>query len=74
MNLWRRFQELLPTDPLLVGEVLAHNADGTSTLEAPDGAVYRARGQSVAVGNNAFVRGGVVQGPAPDLPAYEAEV
>jgi hypothetical protein len=36
--------------------------------------VYRARGQGVAVGLKAWVRGGVVEGPAPDLPAYEVEV
>ena len=74
MNLWARFKDLLPSTPLLVGEVLAHNPDGTSTLEAPDGAVFRVRGQGVAGGLHAWVRGGVVEGEAPDLPVYEAEV
>ncbi|MEW6487663.1 MAG: hypothetical protein AB1578_07085 [Thermodesulfobacteriota bacterium] len=75
MNLLRRLQALVPaTAPLLVGEVLSHNLDGTSTLQAPDGAVYRARGQDVAVGLKAWVRGGVVEGEAPALTGYDVEV
>ena len=75
MNLLRRFQSLVPAPaPLLVGEVLSHNLDGTSTLQAPDGAVYRARGQQVLVGAMAWVRGGAVEGEAPALPAHEVDV
>lgn len=74
MNLWRRFQTLLPSDPLLVGEVVSHNADGTSTLQAPDGAYLRVRGQGVTVGLMAFVRGGRIEGEAPNLPDYEVDV
>lgn len=73
-NLLAAFRNLFPQPPLLVGEVLTHNADGTSTLELPDGAQTRARGQAVAVGSKAFLRGGVVEGEAPNLPAYNAEV
>lgn len=74
MNIWRRFRDLIPSDPLQMGEVLSHNADGTSSIELPGGAVVRARGQGVPIGTNAFVRGGVVEGEAPTLPYYEYTV
>ncbi len=74
MNLYKRLLDLLPRDILLVGEVTAHNLDGTSTVELPDGSLIRARGQSVSVGNKAFVEAGQIQGEAPDLPAYDVEI
>lgn len=73
-NIWRRFQDLLPEDPLLIGEVLAHNTDGTSTVELIGGGTLRVRGQSVAIGKNAFIRGGVIEGEAPDLPGQTIEI
>ena len=74
MNTWRDFEALLPADPLLIGEVTAHNADGTSTVELPSGDTLRVRGQGVSVGNNAFVQTGQVQGEAPDLPVVSVEI
>jgi hypothetical protein len=74
VNGYRRFQALLPDDPLLVGEVIAHNADGSSTIEMPGGGIMRVQGQQVAVGDNAFVQGGVVIDEAPDLPFVEVVV
>lgn len=73
-NPWTAFKKLLPSDPLLVADVLAHNADGTSTVQTPDGATMRVRGQSVAVGLKAFVRGGQIEGEAPSLTTYTVEV
>lgn len=74
MNLYRRLLEIIPADPLLIGEVTAHNADGTSTVELPSGDTLRVRGQGVSVGNNAFVQTGQVQGEAPDLPVVSVEI
>lgn len=73
-NLWKEFQSLLPSDPLLIVTVLAHNSDGTSTVEFPGGGQATARGQSVAVGSKAFIQGNQIQGEAPDLPLHEFEV
>lgn len=77
-NLYQRLRAILPPSPTLIAEVLAHNADGTSTLRLPTGlgqdtyavgvavgAVFTARGTSVAVGLYAYVRDGVVQAQAP---------
>ena len=74
MNLFNQFKKLLPTQHLLVGEVVSHNADGTSTVNLPSGATIRARGQGVAVNDNAFVRDGEIAGQAPNLPVTNVTV
>lgn len=75
-NLWAQFVALSVPPQLLVGEVLAHRTDGsnTSLIELPGGGHLVANGQSVAVGQMAFVRAGKVEGSAPLLPALEIEV
>lgn len=72
MNVFNKFLALLPGRPLLVGEVIAHNADGTSAIELPGNIVIWVDGQTVAVGLKAFVQDGRVQGQAPDLPVLQA--
>lgn len=47
---------------------------GSSTLQLLDGATIVARGTTVPVGNKAFVRAGLVEGPAPNLPLVEVEI
>lgn len=73
-NPWTRFRELTAGPPLLVGEVTAHNADGTSTIETPNGASVRVQGQGVAVNSNAYYRDGRIEGEAPSLPIVEVTV
>jgi hypothetical protein len=74
MNLWKRFQDLLPKEPLLVATVTAHNSDGTSTVQFPGGGYALVKGQGVAVGLTAYVQGGWIKGEAPELTVYEFEV
>lgn len=74
MNQWKEFDGLLPRDPLMVAEVVAHNIDGTSTVQFPNGSQLRVRGQGVAVGAFAFVRGGELRGEAPAIFAIVLEV
>lgn len=74
-NIWTSFLRLLPSNPLLVGTVADNTSeDGTSVLTLPDGSIVRVRGHGVAVGSKAFFRAGVIEGEAPDLPAYVAEI
>ena len=68
MNIFAKFQKLIARPPTTVGLVTAHNADGTSTIQTPAGGSFRAKGQSVSVSSNAYVRDGVVIGAAPTLP------
>lgn len=78
-NLFSRLRGLLPAEPVILARVVSHDAtDDTSLLELPlglplvpvtlgvsTGGQFRARGRGVAVGQNAFVRGGVVESQAP---------
>lgn len=74
-NLYRALLELLPEDPLQVATVaMVHASEGASTVTWPGGAQTRVRGTSVAAGLPAFVRGGVIEGPAPVLTLETIEV
>lgn len=77
-NAYVRLRRLLPPSPVWVGKVLAHYSDDTSLVELPtnEGAVgvasglavgsrVRVRGTTVAVGQRAFIRDGVIETQAP---------
>lgn len=77
-NPWSRWQSLTPEPALMVGEVVSIDAvAGTSVVQIPPvagGSLLRVSGTSVAVGDRAFVRGGVIEGAAPELELVEVEV
>jgi hypothetical protein len=60
------FEDLLPRDPLVVGTVL-HSVGGVTTVTLYDGGSLKVRG-SASVGSKVYIRGGIIQGAAPDLP------
>lgn len=80
VNVWSRLKAMIPPSPLLIGKVLElHADDDTSTIQLlmnggsqtydealQAGNIIRARGQFVPVGQNAFVRDGVIETKAPD--------
>lgn len=68
-NLYKQFRDLLPADPLLVGTVVAVDGD-LAVIEQPGGGLLNARGVA-SVGRRVFVRGGAIEGEAPDLPYVE---
>lgn len=77
MNLFVEILKIVKRDPdiaqpELVGDVVATHADGTVTVELPGGGQVRARG-TAAVSDRVFVKGGVLTGPAPDLPFVTVE-
>lgn len=65
-NVYRDFLDLLPPRPLQVGTVLSISSE-VSTIELPGGGILQARGQST-VGQRVFVRDGLIEGAAPNLP------
>ena len=71
-NIYRTFLNLLPARPLQVGTVLAI-ADGVATIELPGGGRLQARGAATD-GQRVFVRDGVIEGAAPNLPIEVIEV
>lgn len=73
-SIYRALRQLLPQPAVLIADIVAINADNTSTVEFPDGSQQRVRGTSVAVGQPAFVRNGIVEGLAPAREATTIEV
>jgi len=74
-NFWTRFAKLLPQSPLLIGTVLSIDfSSGASMVQLPGGGTLNVRGTDVAVGQKAFVRNGLIEGTAPDLPVVEIEI
>lgn len=74
VDLWQRFRGLGPSTTTLVATVTAHNPDGTSTLETPEGYPMRALGQGVVVGAVAYVREGRILGTAANLPTLNLTI
>ena len=70
-NLFKRFQLLIPTHPLRVGDVIAYS-NGVATIQE-QGGVATARGEAI-VGDRVFFRNGAIEGPAPDLTIEIIEV
>ena len=67
-NPFKALQELLPTPPLQIGEVVAVE-DGVATIEVPvigTGVLATARGD-VSPGQRVFFRDGAIESTAPDL-------
>ncbi len=71
-NIYRTFLDLLPARPLQVGTVLSVSG-GIVNVELPGGGHLQARGSATA-GQRVFVRDGLVEGAAPDLPVVIIEI
>lgn len=71
-NFYKRLIDLLPKNPLQVGEVVAVS-NGVATIELPGGSLQQALG-SASVGDRVFFRGGAIEGPAPSLTLVEIDV
>jgi len=74
VDVWKRFEGLLPSQTVIIATVSAINSDGTSSLTTPEGGTLRAIGTDVGVGANVYVQFGRITGPAPTLPAYNLTV
>lgn len=71
-NIYREFLALLPPRPLQVGTVTAVSGS-RCTVELPGGGTLQVRG-SASVGQNVFVRDGLVEGVAPALTIVPIEI
>jgi len=67
INPFVALQRLFAGQPITVVTIITHNADQTSTVQSAGGSQYRVKGQSVAVGKKAFVRGEQIISEAPSL-------
>ncbi len=71
-NLFTAFIELLPSYPLQLATITAIDGE-VARLELPGGGVLTARGTG-AVGDQVFVRDGVIEGQAPSMPFVSVEI
>lgn len=74
LNPWQQWRGLQPAPRTLWARVIELHPDGTATVELPGGDRFRARGHGVAMNAAAFVRGGEVIGPAPEVVPMTLEV
>jgi hypothetical protein len=72
-NVWAKWKRLLPDDPLLVGEIADVYADGTVQVHPIGGGTIRVRGEGTE-GDRVWVRGGRIEGAAPEMGGVEIEV
>ncbi len=75
-DIYRRLLNLLPAQPLLVGEIAGIYPDGTAqvTLLGGAGEVRALNPAKLAKGARCFVRGDSIIGNAPELPYEEGEI
>lgn len=71
-NVYQQFRALFPDPPLQAGTVTEVDAY-VVTVQLPGGGLLRARG-SAQVGQHVFVRDGLVEAVAPNLPLEVIEV
>ena len=71
-NQLSQFRKLLPSQPLLAGEITNVNAGGV-TVQLISGGVVRVRGTG-SVGASVYLQNGQIQGPAPSLQQVNIEV
>lgn len=74
VDVWKKFQGLLPSQTTIIATVDRVNTDGTSTLTTPEGGTLVAQGTVVPEGDNAYVQNGRVVGPAPELQVFDLTV
>lgn len=71
-NLWRRLKQLLPDAPLLIG-VVTSVSSYDAHVQLPDGSLVVVRG-TATVGQQVFIRDGIIEGEAPALTATLIEI
>lgn len=71
-NLFRDFANLFPDPALQVATVTA-TSGGLAAVELPGGGRLQVRG-AATVGQRVFVRNGVIEGEAPNLPLVILEI
>ena len=71
-NIYRQFLDLIPARPLQVGTVTAASG-ATCTVQLPGGGVLQVRG-AATVGQQVFVRDGVIESVAQALPVVNIDI
>jgi hypothetical protein len=72
-NVWALWKKLLPDAPVLWGTVVAVYPDQTRLVDLIGGGRARVRGEE-GIGTSVWVRNGLIEGTAPDLPEVDVEL
>ena len=73
-DIYRRLRELIPTQPVYIGQITLTHADKTASVTLTGGGLVRvANPANLAQGKKVFVQGASITSEAPDLP-LEQEV
>ncbi len=73
-NVFNRFQQLLPQATTTVVTITALNGDGTSDATTLGGVAVIVNGESVAVGQKAYIQNDNIVRQAPDLPITRLDI
>ena len=73
-NIWKQFQGLLPKHSRIIGTVISHNNNGSTTIALREGSQVTAEGQAVALGQKALVENRTVIREVSDLSFYRVQV
>lgn len=73
-NVFNRFQQLLPQATTTVVTITALNGDGTSDATTLNGVAVIVNGESVAVGQKAYVQNDTIVRQAPDLTITRLDI
>lgn len=71
-NLYSSLRSLFFSDRVQVGTVTAVDS-GRVTVTLPDGSIQSVRGAG-GVGGRVYIRGGVIEGPAPSLTVVVIDI
>lgn len=74
INAFNKFQALLPQSPRSVITITAVNANGTSTGTTSAGVTVNVVGDSVSVGQKAFIQNGQIVRQAPNITVVTVNV
>ncbi|PHR26556.1 MAG: hypothetical protein COA36_11790 [Desulfotalea sp.] len=73
-NIFKKFQALIPSTPLLVGTIAVVNANGSCRVDTPGGGKMVVIGTGYTAGQQVFIKDRIIQGVAPSLTYHELEV
>lgn len=71
-NIWKQFSDLVAKPQRQVATVLSVSGD-VARVQLPGGGELQALGAATP-GQKVFVRDGVIEGEAPNLPLYQIEI
>lgn len=73
-NAYNRFQTLVGKDSTDVVQITVLNGNGTSQATTLAGSAITVKGESVSVGQKAFIRGGEIIRQAPNLTPQQVSI